>query len=450
MAVEALIRSGTRSGGEFIPIGMDEALRTATMWLSEIRHQGANELTMCVGRQADFHLASDWAQKFGTTNLFADRALSVANAPTPRHENTETSLVLAFGSGTGRGGKDTQGKLALMRKQGAKIISVNPVKSGLSTLADQWLAIRPGADMAVLQVLLGQQPCNYHQLADTGLSVLDMERLVREVEAHQGKITIIAGRGIFSHANGSHTSALLQQFEADILPAADHTNSPYNMANMLDDDCEALLCMNSAMLWHAHSVPALHEYEGRIIALSDHPEGFETCADLVFCGKAEDNLITLAARLGLESFSDAEGNSPYASGYADYCEQAAKASPIPAPASLELHPQQHIEPDTNFPFHAISQKAHEGANRAVVFMNANKAKFLGLASKDIVWVKTADKKVQAVLGLMNDMNENTVWSWGSTLFSSLMPKDTPLRDPTTGQPAWFDLKVAVEKVVIND
>jgi len=450
MTVEALIRSGTREGGEFTPIGMAEALRTATMWLSMIRHQGASELSICVGKDADFLLASDWAQKFGTENLFADRALSAANAPASRHENTETSLVLAFGSGTGTGAKTTQGKLALMRKNGAKIISINPIKTGLSALADQWMCIRPGADEAVLQVLLGKAPCNYHHLADTGLSVLDMERLLREIDANSGKVTIIAGRGIFSHVNGSHTSALLEQLEADILPVADHVNTPFNMANLLDDDSEAVLCIGSAFPWHSHSIAALHDYEGRIIALSDQPEGFESSADLVFCGKAEDNLIALAAHLGLKDFSDAQGNSPYANGYADYCEQAEKASPIPAPPSLPLQPIQHIEPNANYPFHAISQKAPADANRAVVFMNANKARFLGLASKDIVWVKTKDAKVRAVLGLMKDMNENTVWSWGSTLFSTLMPQTAPLQDPTTGQPAWFDLQVTVEKVDIDE
>ena len=450
MAVEALVRSGSREGGEFTPIGMAEALRTATMWLSMIRHQNASELTMCVGRGGDFNLASDWAHKFGTTSLFADRALSAANAPASRHENAQTSLVLAFGSGTGKGAKDTQARLARMRKKGAKIISINPVKTGLSALADQWLAIRPGTDEAVLQVLLGKAPCNYHQLADTGLSVLDVELLKREVDAHKGKITIIAGRGIFSHVNASHTAALLDEFEADILPVADHAHAPFNLADLLNEDCEALLCLNSALPWNSQPLRALQEFEGRIICLSDQPEGFETCADLVFCGKAEDNLIALAAHLGLDGFSDAEGNSPYANSYDDYGTKAETASPMPNPAPLDLQPVQYIKADADYPFHAISQKAHKGANRAVVFMNTSKAKFLGLASKDIVWVKTANAKVQAVLGLMDDMNENTLWSWGGSLFTTLMPQDELMRDPSTGQPAWFDLKVTVVKADITD
>ena len=450
MAVEALIRSGTRSGGEFIPIGMDEALRTATMWLSMLRHNSPDDLTLCVGKKADLQLAGDWVQKFGSKNLFTDRSLSAANAPQPRCKNQEISLVLAFGSGLGRGAKNTQNQLAMMRKNGAKIVSINPVKTGLSALADQWLAIRPGGDEAVLQVLLGEKPCNYNQLANTDLSVLDMERLVREIEANKDKITIMAGRGVFSHSNGSHTSALLTALDADILPIGDHIKVPYNMTSLLSDDCQALLCMNSALPWHSHPRQALEDFEGRVICLSDQPDGFEACADLVFCGAAEDNLIALAARLGLDGFSDVQGNSPFANGYADYLSMAEKPSQQQAwsenPVLALVKDRQGVEPDAHYPFHAITQKAHADANRSVVFMNSTKAKFLGLASKDIVWVKSKYGKVQAVLGLMDEMNENTLWSWGGSLFAGLLPQDNPLRDAATGQPGWFDLQVAVEKV----
>jgi len=440
MTVEALIRSGSRSGDDFQPIGMEEALRTATMWLSPLVHQNPQNVTLCVGRDADFQLASDWMKKTGSKNLFADRALSAANAPKSRTKNKETSLVLAFGSSTGRGAKDTQAKLARMRAAGAKIISFNPIKTGLSVLADQWLALNPGSDEAVLKVLTGKAPCNFDHLASTGLSIMDMERLLAELDEHRGKITVIAGRGVFAHANGRQTSALLEKLGADILPASDHNNCPQPLSGLLDDKCEALLCMGSSLPWHSQSAPDLENFPGRVIALSDNPDGFDTCADLVFCGLPEDNLLTLAARLGTKGFSDVEGNSPFES-FDDY---RPKTKILTAP-KLPLQSAPDPVPDPDYPFHAITQKPHEGANRAVVFMNADKAKFLGLANKDIVWIKTATASVKVVLALMDNMNQNTLWSWGGTLFAPLMPKDEPLHDATTGQPAWFDLQVAVEK-----
>ncbi len=441
MTVEALIRSGSRSSDDFQPIGMEEALRTATMWLSPLVHQNPQSITLCVGRDADFQLASDWMKKIGSKNLFADRAISAANAPKPRATNKETSLVLAFGSGTGRGAADTQAKLARLRAAGAKIISFNPVKTGLSVLADQWLAINPGSDQAVLKVLTGKAPCNFDHLASTGLSIMDMERLLRELEEHRSKITIIAGRGIYAHANGRQTSALIEKLGADILPAADHTNCPQPLTGLLGDQCEALLCMGSSLPWHSQSAHDLENFEGRVIALSDNPDGFDTCADLVFCGLPEDNLLTLAARLGTKGFSDVEGNSPFES-FDDY---RPMTKTLIAP-KLPLQPAPEATTDADYPFHAITQKPHEGANRAVVFINTNKAKFLGLANKDIVQLKSPTGKTRAVLALMDNMNENTLWSWGGSLFASLMPDEKPLCDATTGQPAWFDLKVAVEKL----
>ncbi len=440
MTVKALIRSGSRSSDDFQPIGMEEALRTATMWLSPLVHQNPQSITLCVGRDADFQLASDWMKKIASKNLFADRALSAANAPKPRIKNKETKLVLAFGSGTGRGAVDTQANLARLRAKGAKIISFNPVKTGLSVLADQWLAINPGSDAAVLQVLAGKKPCSFNHLAETGLSIMDMERLLREFRQHRGKVTVIAGRGIFAHANGRQTSALLEKLGGDILPASDHNNCPQPLSRLLDDKCEALLCMGSSLPWHSQSAADLENFPGRVIALSDHPGGFESCADLVFCGLPEDNLLTLAARLGTKGFSDVEGNSPFES-FDDY---RPKTKILTAP-KLPLQPAPKPVSDPDYPFHAITQKPHDTANRAVVFMNTNKAKFLNLKHKDIVQIKSPTGKTRAVLALMDDMNENTIWSWGGNLFGGLMPQNEPIRDVTTGQPAWFDLKVAVEK-----
>ncbi|HFC05258.1 MAG TPA: hypothetical protein ENJ55_06100, partial [Rhizobiales bacterium] len=436
MTVEALIRSGSRSGGDFQPIGMEEALRTATMWLSPLVHQEPQSVTLCVGRDADFQLASDWMKKIGSKNLFADRALSAANAPKPRENNKEPSLILAFGSGTGRGAADTQAKLARLRATGAEIISFNPVKTGLSVLADQWLGLNPGSDEAVLRVLTGKVPCNFDHLAETGLSIMDMERLLRQLDEHSGKVTVIAGRGVFAHANGRQTSALIEQLGADILPASDYNNCPQPLSNLLNEQCQALVCMGSSLAWHSQSARDLDGFDGRVIALSDKPDGFDTCADLVFCGLPEDNLLTLAGRLGTKGFSDVEGNSPFES-FDDY----RPMTKIIAARNLPRQSVPEPQPEPDYPFHAITQKPHDTANRAVVFMNANKAKFLGFANKDIVQIESKSGSVRAILALMDNMNENTLWSWGGSLFAPLMPDEEPLQDATTGQPAWFDLKV---------
>ena len=93
MTVEALIRSGSRSSDDFQPIGMEEALRTATMWLSPLVHQNPQSIPLCVGRDADFQLARDWLKKIGSTNLFADRPISASNAPKPSETDRTSTRV---------------------------------------------------------------------------------------------------------------------------------------------------------------------------------------------------------------------------------------------------------------------------------------------------------------------------------------------------------------------
>jgi hypothetical protein len=458
MAVQALIRSGARGAGQYTAIGMEEALRTATMWLSMIRHDQPDELTICVGKHNDFVLAADWAQKFGTRNLFSDRLLSAANAPRPRHNNQRTTLVLAFGSGTGQGALATQQQLAKLRKDGAKIISVNPVKLGLSALADQWISITPGTDEALLHVLMqimANQELDVALLAHSGISPSIANALADDLKAHRGSTTILAGRGVFAHRYGSFVSALFEQLEADILPAADHFYLPDTIGGSWRNG-QAILTVGAHLPWKAQRNDIMLKdfsarYEGHIIALSDQPESYQTCADLVFCGKAEENLVQLAARLGLEQFSDADGKSPYQNGYDDYVGQGVAIPQTARPAAIRQQPADSRLKDgekvwglsEHFPFRAISQKPRSDSNRAIVFMNTRKARQLGLAAKDRVIISSEASQVPALLATMDDMDPRTLWSWGSSLFSKIA--DPGADDAATGQPAWFDLCVRVEK-----
>ena len=141
-----------------------------------------------------------------------------------------------------------------------------------------------------------------------------------------------------------------------------------------------------------------------------------------------------------------------------------------------------------FPLHAITQRPMQmyhswhsqnawlrqilGQNR--LFINRVTARTLGLADDDWVWVSSHAGRIEAQLKLMDGVNPNTVWTWNAIgkragawnlsvdspeftkgfllnhLIGDLLPAkdgdDWANADPITGQAAWYDLRVRIEKV----
>jgi anaerobic selenocysteine-containing dehydrogenase len=141
-----------------------------------------------------------------------------------------------------------------------------------------------------------------------------------------------------------------------------------------------------------------------------------------------------------------------------------------------------------FPLHAITQRPMamyhswgsqnawlrqiHGANR--LFMNRARAAELGIGDDDWVWITSGVGRVKAQVKLMEGVNRDTVWTWNAIgkragawglapdapeatrgfllnhLIAELLPEQPggyrfSNSDPVTGQAAWYDLKVKVEK-----
>jgi hypothetical protein len=142
----------------------------------------------------------------------------------------------------------------------------------------------------------------------------------------------------------------------------------------------------------------------------------------------------------------------------------------------------------DFPLHAITQRPMamyhswgsqnswlrqiQGSNR--LYMNRTRAAQYGIADDDWVWITSAIGRVKAQVKLMEGVNADTVWTWNAIgkragawgldtdapeatrgfllnhLISELLPEQRggyrfSNSDPVTGQAAWYDLKVRVEK-----
>jgi sulfite dehydrogenase (quinone) subunit SoeA len=166
-----LLRTGPRGSGQFREISWEEALAIATGWLTSVRAGDPSKLAFFTGRDQSQSLTSFWAQQFGTPNYaahggFCSVNMAVAGIMTigggfwefgaPDWERTR--LFILFGVAEDHDSNPLKMGISRVKQRGARFVSVNPVRTGYSAVADNWLGIRPGTDglliLAIVHELL--------------------------------------------------------------------------------------------------------------------------------------------------------------------------------------------------------------------------------------------------------------------------------------------------------
>jgi len=162
-----LRRVGPRGSGEFAPISWDEAIETAVGWLGDIRRTDPRRLAFFTGRDQSQALTGWWASQFGTPNHaahggFCSVNMAVAGLYTiggsfwefgePDWERTR--LFVMFGCAEDHDSNPIKAGIARLKARGVKFISVNPVRTGYSAVADEWIPIRPGSDGLLILSLI--------------------------------------------------------------------------------------------------------------------------------------------------------------------------------------------------------------------------------------------------------------------------------------------------------
>ena len=154
-----LMRVGERGSGEFREIEWEEALSTASQWLSEVRAKDPKKLAFFTGRDQSQGLTGWWAAQFGTPNYAAHGGFCSVNMaaaglytfggsfwefgePDWKH----TKYFLLFGVAEDHASNPIKKGLGQLKEKGAKIVSINPIRTGYSAIADEWIGIRPGTD----------------------------------------------------------------------------------------------------------------------------------------------------------------------------------------------------------------------------------------------------------------------------------------------------------------
>ncbi|MDR0184158.1 molybdopterin oxidoreductase family protein [Lysobacter arvi] len=183
-----LLRVGERGSGEFREIEWDQALEIATSWLKPIRERNPDELAFFTGRDQSQALTGWWAQQFGTVNYAAHGGFCSVNMAAaglytvggsfwefgePDWEHTQ--YLMLWGVAEDHDSNPIKLGLGKLKARGAKIVAINPVRSGYGAIADEWIGIRPGTDGLFAFALI-------HELLNADR--IDLDYLVRYTNAH--------------------------------------------------------------------------------------------------------------------------------------------------------------------------------------------------------------------------------------------------------------------------
>jgi len=203
-----LLRVGERGKGEFREIEWEEALRLATLWLSEIRSKDPAKLAFFTGRDQSQALTGWWATQFGTPNYAAHGGFCSVNMAAAglytfggsfwefgEPDWDHTKYFLLFGVAEDHSSNPLKMAMGKLKQRGVKIVSVNPVKTGYSAIADEWIGLRPGTDGLFVSALI-------HELLAAGR--IDLDYLARYTNAGYLVIEDEAGAedGLFARGEG--------------------------------------------------------------------------------------------------------------------------------------------------------------------------------------------------------------------------------------------------------
>ncbi|MBT8475717.1 MAG: molybdopterin-dependent oxidoreductase, partial [Alphaproteobacteria bacterium] len=154
-----LKRVGPRGSGEFEEISWDEALEMATAWMKPLRDTAPEKLAFFTGRDQSQSFTGYWAQAYGTPNYAAHGGFCSVNMAAAgiytmggafwefgQPDWERTKLFMLFGVAEDHDSNPIKMGLGRLKERGAKVIGVNPIRTGYNAVADEWVGITPGTD----------------------------------------------------------------------------------------------------------------------------------------------------------------------------------------------------------------------------------------------------------------------------------------------------------------
>ncbi|MEO7431490.1 MAG: molybdopterin-dependent oxidoreductase [Dokdonella sp.] len=288
-----LLRIGERGSREFREIEWDEALDLATQWLGDIRSRDPDQLAFFTGRDQSQALTGWWAQAFGTINYAAHGGFCSVNMAAagmytlggsfwefgePDWELTK--YLMLWGVAEDHDSNPIKLGLGKLKSRGAKIVAINPVRSGYGAIADEWVPINPGTDGLLAGAFI-------HELLNADR--VDLEFLVRFTNAHH--LVIMA-------PGAADDGMIARDAEGNALCAV-RADSPSTARVERADaiDIAPLIVGDYALADGRRAVPAFQLFAERYLSDEFSPDAV---ADA--CGVSADTIRRLARELGDTAF----------------------------------------------------------------------------------------------------------------------------------------------------
>ena len=229
-------RVGERGSGEFKEISWDEALKIAKGHLEPIRNEAPEKLAFFTGRDQSQSFTGFWAQAFGTPNFAAHGGFCSVNMAAAgiytmggafwefgQPDWDLTKMVMIFGVAEDHDSNPIKMGIGRAKKNGAKIVGVNPIRTGYNAVADEWVGITPGTDglyiLSMIHCLMKAGKIDLDYLArftnasvlinedpnsdECGLFLKDSDGQPQVIDRNTGKLAPWNGQGVEPDLSGT-------------------------------------------------------------------------------------------------------------------------------------------------------------------------------------------------------------------------------------------------------
>src|SRR5689334_18159670 len=159
-------KDAERGSGEFEAITWDEAFAMLESRLAHIRATDPKKFALFTGRDQMQALTGLFARQYGTPNYAAHGGFCSVNMAAgmiytiggsfwefggPDLERAK--LFVMIGTAEDHHSNPLKVAISKFKRAGGRFVSINPIRTGYSAIADEWIPIRPGTDGALLLCL---------------------------------------------------------------------------------------------------------------------------------------------------------------------------------------------------------------------------------------------------------------------------------------------------------
>ena len=155
-----------RGDNEFEAISWERAFGILEERLGQLRATDPKKFALFTGRDQMQALTGLFAKQFGTPNYAAHGGFCSVNMAAgmiytiggsfwefggPDLERAK--LFVMIGTAEDHHSNPLKAEISRFKRQGGRFVSINPVRTGYSAIADEWIPIKPGTDAALLLAL---------------------------------------------------------------------------------------------------------------------------------------------------------------------------------------------------------------------------------------------------------------------------------------------------------